>query len=132
MEVTDKKIFRIALITSLIGILGMLIFANYIDPNEIKIKDISRNNIGETVAITGVVEEVKESTSGKSTFLTINDGTKKINVIIFESTIAELKDSGTDLKEFQNQKVKIIGSITEYKSSMELILANSNSIKIEK
>ena len=130
MELNDKMIFKVALITSLIGIIGMLVFASYIEPKEIQIKDITRNNIGETVAVTGVVESIKESSSGSSCFIELNDGTGKINLIIFESTLVELQDAGNDLDSFKGHKVKVIGSITEYKSSMELILSNSNSIKL--
>ncbi len=130
MELNDKIIFKVALITSLVGIIGMLVFASYIEPKEIQIKDITRNNIGETVAVTGVVESIKESSSGSSCFIELNDGTGKINLIIFESTLVELQDAGNDLESFENRKVKVIGSITEYKSSMELILSNSNSIKL--
>ena len=130
MELNDRLIFKVALITSLVGIIGMLVFASYIEPKEIEIKDITRNNIGETVAVTGVVESIKESSSGSSCFIELNDGTGKINLIIFESTLVELQDAGNDLESFENQKVKVIGSITEYKSSMELILANANSIKL--
>ena len=130
MELNDRIIFKVALITSLVGIIGMLIFASYIEPKEVQIKDITRNNIGETVAVTGVVESIKESSSGSSCFIELNDGTGKINLIIFESTVVELQDAGNDLESFENQKVKVIGSITEYKSSMELILANANSIKL--
>ena len=130
MELNDRIIFKVALITSLVGIIGMLVFASYIEPKEIQIKDITRNNIGETVAVTGVIESIKESSSGSSCFIELNDGTGKINLIIFESTLVELQDAGNDLESFENQKVKVIGSITEYKSSMELILANANSIKL--
>lgn len=130
MELNDKIIFKVALITSLVGIIGMLVFASYIEPKEIQIKDITRNNIGETVAVTGVVESIKESSSGSSCFIELNDGTGKINLIIFESILVELQDAGNDLESFENRKVKVIGSITEYKSSMELILSNSNSIKL--
>ena len=147
MELNDKIIFKVALITSLVGIMGMLVFASYIEPKEIQVKDITRNNIGETVAVTGVIESIKESSSGSSCFMELNDGTGKINLIIFESTLVELKDAGNDLDSFRNHKVKVIGSITEYdsfrnhkvkvigsiteyKSSMELILSNSNSIKL--
>lgn len=130
MEIDDKKIFKIALLSSLIGILGMLIFSSYIEPKEIKINEISRDNIGEKIAITGIVESIKESSNSKSSFITLNDGTSKINIILFESTLTELKESGIELNSFKNQRVKVIGSITEYKSTIELILANSNSIKI--
>lgn len=131
MEINDEIIFKVALITSLIGMIGMLAFASYIEPKEIAINEITRNNIGETVSVTAVVESVKMSSSGSSCFIELNDGTGKINLIVFESTLVELNDAGNDLNEFKNHKVKVVGSITEYKSSMELILANANSIKLE-
>lgn len=130
MELNDRLIFKVALVTSLVGIMGMLAFASYIEPKEIQIADITRNNIGETVAVTGVVESIKLSSSGNSCFLELNDGTGKINLIVFESILAELQDAGNDLDSFKDHKVKVVGSITEYKSSMELILSNSNSIKL--
>ena len=131
MEINDEIIFKVALITALIGMIGMLAFASYIEPKEIAINEITRNNIGETVSVSGIVESVKLSSSGSSCFIEINDGTGKINVIVFESTLVELEDAGNDLNDFKNHKVKIVGSITEYKSSMELILSNANSIKLE-
>lgn len=131
MEINDEIIFKVALITALIGMIGMLAFASYIEPKEIAINEITRNNIGETVSVTAVVESVKMSSSGSLCFIELNDGTGKINLIVFESTLVELNDAGNDLNEFKNHKVKVVGSITEYKSSMELILANANSIKLE-
>jgi DNA/RNA endonuclease YhcR with UshA esterase domain len=131
MEIEDSKIFKVAMITTIIGLLGMIIFAGEISPKEVKIEEINRGMIDEEVTITGIIDTVKESSSGKSYFLTINDGTDRITIMIFESTIAEFKEGGIDLESFKNKKVKVTGTITEYKSTMELILPNSNSIKIQ-
>jgi len=131
MEITDEKIFKIALITTLIGLVGMIIFAGDISPKEVAIEDIDRGMVDEDVAIRGVIENVKKSSSGKSYFMTINDGTARITIMIFESTIIEFQKAGIDLKSFENKKVKVVGTVTEYKSTMELILPNSNSIAIE-
>lgn len=131
MEITDEKIFKIALITTLLGLVGMIIFAGDISPKEVLIEDIDRGMIEESIAITGVIENVKESSSGKSYFMTLNDGTGRITIMIFESTIAEFQEAGIDLKSFNNKKVRVIGTVTEFKSTMEIILPNSNSIKIE-
>lgn len=109
----------------------MIIFAGEIAPKEVKIEEIDRGMIDEEVTITGVIDSVKETSSGKSYFLTMNDGSGRITIMIFESTITEFKEEGVDLESFKNKKVKIIGTITEYKSTMEIILPNSNSIKIE-
>lgn len=131
MEITDGKIFKIALITTLIGLVGMIIFAGDISPKEALVKDIDRGMIDEDVTINGVIESVKKSSTGKSYFMTLNDGTGRITIMIFESTIAEFQEAGIDLKSFENKKVKVVGTVTEFKSTMEIILPNSNSIKIE-
>lgn len=131
MEITDGKIFKIALITALIGIIGMIVFAGDISPKEVAIEDIDNGMIDEKVAISGVIESVKLSSSGKSYFLTLADNTGKISIIIFESTIVEFQEEGIDISSFKNKKVKVTGTLTQYKSTMELILDNANSIKIE-
>ncbi|MDR1721430.1 MAG: RNA-binding protein [Methanobrevibacter sp.] len=130
MEITDGKIFKIALFTSLIGLVGMLIFAGTVEVKEVKIKEIDKSIVDEKVAITGVIESIEPSSSGKSYFIAVNDGNSKINVIVFESTIAEFQDSGVDLNSYKGHKAKITGTVTQYKSTMELILDNSNSIKL--
>ncbi|KZX15771.1 OB-fold nucleic acid binding domain protein [Methanobrevibacter cuticularis] len=131
MEITDEKIFKVALITSLIGIVGMLIFAGGISPKEIAIENIDKGSVDEEVAILGVIDSIKESSSGKSYFLTLNDGTGRINIIVFESTVVEFQEEETDINNFKNKRVKVIGTLTQYNGEMELILANSQSIKIE-
>ncbi|MDR0900969.1 MAG: RNA-binding protein [Methanobrevibacter sp.] len=131
MEITDAKIFKIALFTSLFGIIGMLIFAGWIEPKEIAIEEINRGMVEEKVAISGVIQDIKPSSSGKSYFMTLHDGTGKISVVVFEATIIEFNEAGVDINSFKNKKVKVMGTLTQYNQEMELILENSNSITIE-
>ncbi|WP_297897844.1 OB-fold nucleic acid binding domain-containing protein [Methanobrevibacter sp.] len=131
MEITDDKIIKIALITTMIGLMGIVIFAGEINPKETIIKKIDRGMIDEEVVITGNIEMVKKSSNGKSYILTLNDGSGKITILIFESTITEFVENGINIENFKNNKVKVTGTITEFKSTIELILHNSNSIKIE-
>ncbi|MDL2246886.1 RNA-binding protein [Methanobrevibacter sp. OttesenSCG-928-K11] len=130
MEINDQLIFKIALITSLIGIVGLIIFSGFIEPKEVKISEIDRSMIEEEVVVTGIIENVDKSSSSNSYFLKINDGTGKITLMIFESTLVELEESGNHPNTFLDKKVKVVGTVTEYKSSMELIVSNGNSIKI--
>jgi len=131
MEITDAKIFKIAILTTIIGLVGKIIFAGDIAPKEVLVEVIDRGMIDETVAITGMIENVKPSSSGKSYFMTLNDGTGRITIMIFESTIVEFQEAGINLKSFENKKVKVVGTVTEFRSTMEIILPNSNSIRIE-
>lgn len=91
MEITDDKLLKIALITSLIGLIGLIIFTPSIEVKKVEIQDINRGMIDEEVSIDCVVSDVKASASKSSYFLTINDGTGQMSLIIFESQLAQLE-----------------------------------------
>ena len=130
MEITDDKLLRIALITSLIGIIGLLIFTPAIEVKKIKIEDINRGMIDEEVSIDCVVTDLSPSSSGSSYFLTVNDGTGQIQLIIFESQLAEIQSNSFDIEDFKNKKVTATGKITEYNSQLEMILSSGDGLKI--
>ena len=91
MEITDDKLLKIALVTSLIGLIGLIAFTPTIEVKEVDIKDINRGMIDEEVSIKGVITDVAQSSSKTSYFLTINDGEAQIQLIIFESQVAEIE-----------------------------------------
>ncbi len=130
MDITDDKLLRIALITSLIGLIGLIIFTPSIEVKEVKIKDITRAMIDEEVSIDCVVSDVKSSKSGSSYFLTINDGTGQMPLIIFESQIAQMQSNSLKIEDFKDKKVNVIGKITEYNNEMEIVLSSGDSLKI--
>lgn len=130
MEITDERIIKISLITTLIGIVGLIIFTPSIEVKEVKIEDLTKGMIDEEVAISGVVEEIKPSSSGETYFLKINDGTGILPVIIFNSAVSEMEDSNLSIEMFKDKRVKASGKITEFNSKLELILSDGASISI--
>lgn len=130
MEITDDKLLRIALITSLIGIIGLIIFTPSIEVKKVDISDITRAMIDEKVRVDGVITDIAQSSSKTSYFLTINDGEGQIQLIIFEKQLAEIKTRNLNIDEFKNQKVEVTGTITEYKSNLEMILSSGDSLRI--
>lgn len=130
MDITDDKLLRIALVTSLIGLIGLIAFTPSIEVKEVKIKDITRAMIDEEVSIDCVVSDVKSSKSGSSYFLTISDGTGQMPLIIFESQIAQMQTNNLEIEDFKDKKVNVVGKITEYNNEMEIILSGGDSIKI--
>lgn len=130
MDITDDKLLKIALVTSLIGLIGLIIFTPSIEVKEVKIKDVTRAMIDEEVSIDCVVSDVKSSKSGSSYFLTINDGTGQMPLIIFESQIAQMQTKNLEIEDFKNKKVNVVGKITEYNNEMEIVLSSGDSIKI--
>ncbi|WP_407423602.1 OB-fold nucleic acid binding domain-containing protein [Methanobrevibacter sp.] len=132
MEITDDKLLRIALVTSLIGIIGLIIFTPTIEVKKIDIDDINRGMIDEEVKIDCVVQEVSQSSSKSSYFLTVNDCTGQIMVIIFENQASELQSKNFDINDLKDKKVEVCGKITEYNSQLELILTSGDKLKISK
>lgn len=130
MEITDDKLLRIALITSLIGIIGLIIFTPSIEVKQVDIKDISRAMIDEKVRVDGVITDIAQSSSKTNYFLTINDGERQIQLIIFEKQVAEIQSKTFDIEDLKNRKVEVTGTITEYKSNLELILSSGDSLRI--
>ena len=130
MEITDDKLLKIALVTSLIGIIGLIIFTPTIEVKEVDIKDINQGMIDEEVKITGVITDVAQSSSKTTYFLTINDGEAQIPLIIFESQVAEIQSKNLDIEDFENRKVQVVGTVTQYNSELELILSSGDSLRI--
>lgn len=130
MEITDEKLLRIALVTSLIGIIGLIIFTPSIEVKKVDIKDITRSMIDEKVCVDGVITGVAQSSSKTNYFLTVNDGESQIQLIIFEKQVSEIKSKNLDIEDFKNRKVEVTGTITEYKSDLELILTSGDSLRI--
>ena len=130
MEITDDKLLKIALITSLIGIIGLIAFTPTIEVKEVDIKDIHRGMIDEEVRVDGVISDVAQSKSKTSYFLTINDGEAQIQLIIFESQVAEIQSRNIDIEDFKDHKVEVVGTVTQYNSEMELILSSGDSLRM--
>ncbi len=130
MEITDDKLLKIALVTSLIGLIGLIVFTPTIEVKEVDIKDINRGMIDEEVSVRGVITDVAQSSSKTSYFLTINDGEAQIQLIIFESQVAEIESKNLDIDSFKNHKVQVVGTVTQYNSEMELILSRGDSLRI--
>lgn len=130
MEITDEKLLRIALITALIGIIGLILFTPSIEVKKVDIKDITRSMIDEKVSIQGVITDIAQSSSKTNYFLTISDGKSKITLIIFEKQVSEITSRNLDIEDFENNKVEVVGTITEYKNDLELILSSGDSLRI--
>ena len=130
MEITDEKLLRIALITALIGIIGLIIFTPSIEVKKVSINDITRSMIDEKVSIQGVITDIAQSSSKTNYFLTISDGESQITLIVFEKQVAEISSRNLNIEDFKNKKVEVIGTITEYKSDLELILSSGDSLRI--
>ncbi|MBI5459315.1 exodeoxyribonuclease VII large subunit [Methanobacterium sp.] len=126
----DKKIFKLALFTAILGLVGMMFSANYITPQKVLIKDMNRGMLDKEVSVEGMVTGVTQSQKGGTYFLELMDGSGKIKVVVFESAASEIQKSSINIENFKNRRIKIVGRVTEYQGSLEVVLKDASSLKI--
>ena len=130
MEITDDKLLKIALVTSLIGVIGLIIFTPTIEVKRVELSDITRAMIDEEVCVDCVVSEISSNADKTSYFLTLTDGKTKMNMVIFESQAGEMQSRNLDVEMFENRRITAVGKIAEYNGELELILSSGDSLKI--
>jgi DNA/RNA endonuclease YhcR with UshA esterase domain len=126
----DRLIFKIALATSIIGIVGMIIFSGQINPREVKINEINLGMLDEEVMVEGIVDDIKESPNRHSFFIEIVDKTGKINVVVFDKNAIEIQKNNLTIRQIINRRIKVVGTVTEYNGHLELILKDTKSFMV--
>lgn len=126
----DQKIFKMALLISLIGIMGMAAFAGEISPYKIKLNEINRGIMDREVTVECYVEDVQKALKSDTYFLKVNDGTAKTKIVIFEGTTHEMQKNGFNPKNTNKFRIRATCTVTQYKGSFELVLKDQDSIKI--
>jgi DNA/RNA endonuclease YhcR with UshA esterase domain len=122
--------FKIALVLSILGIIGMIIFSGQLEPDELQIKEINPGMLDEEISVEGIVENLKESPNKHTYFLEIMDNTGKINVVIFEKEVYDLEKNNLKMNNLIKRRIKVLGTVTEYNGRLELILKDSKSLLI--
>lgn len=126
----DNQIIKMAIITSIIGLIGMVFLSGKISPEVITIDKINQENLDHEVVVECYVEKIKKSESSNTYMLTINDGSAKTTLVIFESTTFELNKNGFPINDLVNRKIMVTGTVSQYNGAYELILKDYNSIKL--
>lgn len=118
----DEKIFRIAVLTTIIGLIGLILTSGLVNPEFLKIKNIDNSKMDNQVQIEGIVSSCIITKSGTQ-IIQISDDTGSINVVVFSSVIL-------DSSNFKNKEVKVVGKVTQYKGQLELILEDSRNFQV--
>ena len=126
----DRYMFKIALATAVIGIVGMMIFAGQITPKHPNINEISPGMLDEEITIEGVVDNIKESPNSQTYFLEVTDNTGKINVVIFKRNAKDIENNNLTIFQLNKRRIKLLGTVTEYNGRMEIVLKDAKSIEI--
>jgi DNA/RNA endonuclease YhcR with UshA esterase domain len=126
----DSNIFKIALITTILGLSGMLLLADNVMPHEVKIKNIDKSMLDADIMIEGVVTKIDKSSGSNTYFMQIMDDTGKITAVIFPNTIMDIEKTSLNVNSFKTHRIKMTGKVTSYNGNLEIILKDASSIKV--
>lgn len=105
----EKTFLKIAIFTSLIGILILLFIVETTEIPLSKISGITNDKIGQQVKIQGFISSIKSISS--STILTISDTTSNIKVSFFSQNVGLYK----------GDYIEVIGKVQEYQNNLEIL-----------
>ena len=105
----EKTFLRIAIFTSLIGILILLFIVERTELPLSKISEITSLQIDKEVRIQGLVSSVKSTQS--TTMMTVSDVTSSIKVVIFSQ----------DIQISTGDFVEVVGKVGEYQGKLEIL-----------
>ncbi|MDO5851289.1 MAG: exodeoxyribonuclease VII large subunit [Methanobacteriaceae archaeon] len=115
----DNTIFKIAILTTIIGLIGMILLIGTITPQKTTINKITKTEIDKELTITGSITQI--TTTKNANYITIQDNTGQITLVIFNTDIPQLKE---------NQQIECTAKVTQYKGQIELILEDTSKLKI--
>ncbi len=116
----DQKIFKMSLITTIIGLVGIIILSGYVTPENLTIDEIDKSKIDNSVEIDAKIISVT-TTRTNTKIIKLKDNTGTINLVIFSSL---------DINHYlrTGQQVKVIARVGQYNNDLELILEESKNI----
>ena len=118
----DEKILKLCIITTIVGLIGLIIVSGYVNPEKVTINKIDKSKIDNQIELEAQVVSIQE-TKGKTKIIGLSDQTGKINMVIFPSTTINTKLE-------KQEKIKVICNVTQYNGQLELILEEPQNIKL--
>jgi DNA/RNA endonuclease YhcR with UshA esterase domain len=113
----EKTLLKIALISSILGIVVLFFVSENISLQNMDISKINEGESGETVKIIGRIEKLSDT--GKVLYIDIGQQKiEKVSVMLFKSSDIALKEG---------DYVEIIGDINDYKGERTVI---ANKVRI--
>ncbi|MBI2667308.1 exodeoxyribonuclease VII large subunit [Candidatus Woesearchaeota archaeon] len=112
----ESTIFKLALLSSLVGIFIILLVAENLEVKLYNISSITNDNLDEKVKVNGEIISIRETPG--LIIMDLKDETGVIKVILFKEGEVNIN---------RNDKVEIIGKVIKYRNYLEI---ETESIKI--
>jgi len=115
VTMSEKSLVRLCLVVSLIGLVIIYVMESVSGQNASEIADITKERVGESVRVCGIVSKMYVSNTD-NTFFNLNDNAS-INVVVF-SDKRQMLGVG-DIK--NGVLVCVDGTVAEYRGKLEII-----------
>ena len=113
----EKTLFKIAIICSLIGLVGLFFVSDKITVKRIDVGKITDSDVGKEVRVIGKIERVSDT--DKVMFLEVGqEKVERISVVLFKEEEIRLKEG---------DYIELIGELDEYKGEYSII---ANAVKV--
>lgn len=100
------NLLKVSIATAVVGIIILTALSFYLEPKAYKVSEISENNFGEFVRLTGYASNVKK---GSVTQFKLKDGPSEIHIVSFKRV---------DI--FNGDLLEVSGKVDEYKGLLEI------------
>ena len=107
----ESMLLKIALTTSLVGLILLYIFSGRIEIDESSIAKIDRTDIGDFVKVKGKISKINDN---KDYIVLQIQEPKTINVIFF-------KDANMNVSVNEQDEVEILGRVSEFKGKQQIV-----------
>jgi len=108
----EKDLRTISIICSLLGLIILFFVSKNLESVRTNIGKITIDDVGKRLRVCGNITSTHSSKG--HVFFDLEDSTGNIDIVVFNSTKID--------QEFEkNQQICILGTVTEYKSSLEII-----------
>lgn len=124
--ISDEKLVKISLLIAILGVAMIYLSIALIGPQSIVIGDISKNDTGKQVTLSGTINSY--GAANGNIFITLGDVTGNITVVMFERTARGQKEV-YELKE--NELITVDGQINVYKNELEIIANKITLVQVE-
>lgn len=123
----DSVLLKIAVLVSTIGLVMLFFVSSYARPPNVKIFEITYDDVGRYTVITGRIESKYVHKDGHI-FFDLKDDTGKMKVVLFSSTAKTLESETLACLE-NGKNVEVKGKVDEYKGSLEIIPKDGEDVK---
>ncbi|MEM5834553.1 MAG: OB-fold nucleic acid binding domain-containing protein [Candidatus Aenigmatarchaeota archaeon] len=115
---------------SILGLILIYFSALSIQPQEVKISEITFEFVGKSVRTSGKIIYANSHPSGHL-FLTVTDGKKKLQIPLFSSFMEKLKERIGEEELKEGKIISLTGIVGEYKGELQIIPRKVEDIKVD-